>query len=52
LDYVNRILPEANFEVLIINKPCPGTGCTQNLGPIGLAVLMFIGYKRTDSDIL
>ena len=35
------------FEILIIHKPSPGS---QNLGPIGRAVLTFIGYKQTDTQ--
>ena len=33
-----------SFEILIIHKP----SLFQNLGPIGSAVLTFIGYKQTN----
>ena len=38
------------FEILIIHKPSLGSldVSTKNLGPIGSAVLKFIGYKQTD----
>ena len=47
----NRILLEANFwnvdhkaSLMVMEGP------TQNLGLIGLAVLTFIGYTRTDTQ--
>ena len=45
------MLLEDNFEILIIYKPSPGVkwGTTQNLGPIGSAVLKFVEHKQTDT---
>ena len=40
------------MEILFIHKPFLGSmrGLIQNLGPIGSAVLSFIGYKHTDTQ--
>jgi len=40
------------FPILMFQKNFPGVigGPTQNLGPIGSAVLTFIGYKQTNTQ--
>ena len=43
--FKNRILMKANLKDL---KNEVTWGHTKNLGPIGSAVLTFIGYKQTD----
>ena len=46
------ILLEANFLSFDHSQTLPGVkwGPTQNYGPIGSAVLTFIGYKETGMD--
>ena len=49
-DFINN--NKNSFEILIIHKPFLGSHeVIQNLGPIGSAVLTFIGYKQTDRQI-
>ena len=45
-----RILMKTIFKISIIHKPSLGSLdlSQKNLGPIGSAVLTFIGYKQTD----
>ena len=42
----------ANVLFLIIHKPSLGLALTQRLGPIGLAVLAFFGYKHLDREVI
>ena len=51
-NFKNRILLEVNFWKFDHPWTFPGVtqGFTQNLGPIGLAVLTFIGYKQTNNQ--
>ena len=49
----NRVLLEANFLSFdqTLTFPAVMSGPTQNLDPIGSAVLTFIGHKQTNTQV-
>ena len=47
---ITKLKLNSFFKITFINQPCGHVMSHKNLGPIGSAVLMFIGYKQTDKQ--